>query len=95
MPNDIMPQFIAHVFGTYGPAALPIIVLYFVVRYLLDKDKERETNSKLELAAERELTKAERKRADDLQAELLKEARGNASLAEELKAALQLIAKGV
>lgn len=82
-----MPQFISHLFANYGPAALPLVVCYFIVKYLLDKDKERETAHKTELAAER-------KRGDDLQSELLKEARGNASLAEELKSALQQLAKG-
>ena len=94
MPEDMMPQVLAHLFATYGPAALPSIGLLLVIKYLLDKDKQRETTHKTELEAERERTRAERKRGDDLQVELLKEARGHAILAEELKAALQALAKG-
>ena len=94
MPDDMMPQVLAQLFATYGPAALPIIGLLLVIKYLLDKDKQRETTHKTELEAERERTRAERKRGDDLQIELLKEARGHAMLAEELKAALQALAKG-
>lgn len=94
MPEDMMPQVLTHLFVTYGPAALPIIGLLLVIKYLLDKDKQRETTHKTELEAERERTRAERKRGDDLQVELLKEARGHAMLAEELKAALQALAKG-
>ena len=94
MPEDMMPQVLAHLFVTYGPAALPIIGLLLVIKYLLDKDKQRETTHKTELEAERERVRAERKRGDDLQAELLKEARGHAMLAEELKAALQALARG-
>ena len=94
MPDDMMPQVLAQLFTTYGSAALPIIGLLLVIKYLLDKDKQRETTHKTELEAERERTRAERKRGDDLQIELLKEARGHAMLAEELKAALQALAKG-
>lgn len=94
MPEDVMPQMIAHLFATYGPAALPIIGLLLVIKYLLDKDKTRENNHKVELEAERERTRGERKRADDLNGELLIEARGHAVLAEELKNALQLLARG-
>ena len=94
MPEDMMPQVLAHLFATYGPAALPIIGLLLVIKYLLDKDKQRETTHKTELEAERERVWAERKRGDDLQSELLKEARGHAMLAEELKAVLQALARG-
>ena len=94
MPEEMMPQVLAQLFTTYGHAALPIIGLFLVIKYLLDKDKQRETTHKTELEAERERTRAERKRGDDLQVELLKEARGHAMLAEELKAALQALAKG-
>lgn len=94
MPEDLMPQMIGHLFATYGPAALPIIGLLLVIKHLLDKDKQRETVHKIELEAERERTRSERKRGDDLNGELLKEARGHATLAEDLKNALQLLAKG-
>lgn len=95
MPEEMVPQVIAHLFAQYGPAALPIIGLLLIIKYLLDKDKERETNHKTELEAERERTRTERKRGDELQVELLKEARGNATLGEQLKDALQtLAAKG-
>ena len=94
MSEDMSSQIFAHLFATYGPAALPIIGLLLVIKYLLDKDKQRETTHKMELEAERERTRGERKRGDDLQIELLKEARGHAMLAEELKSALQALAKG-
>ena len=94
MPDEVMPQVIAHLFTTYGPAALPIIGLLLVIKYLLDKDTQRETVHKAELEAELERTRSERKRGDDLQGELLAEARGHAMLAEELKNALQLLARG-
>ena len=94
MPEEMMPQVLAHLFATYGHAALPIIGLLLMIKYLLDKDKQRETTHKTELEAERERTRAERKRGDNLEVELLKEARGHAILAEELKAALQALAKG-
>ena len=94
MPEDMLPQVFSHLFATYGPAALPIIGLLLVIKYLLDKDKQRETTHKAELEAERERTRAERKRGDDLQVELLNEARGHAVLAEELKNALQVLAQG-
>ena len=94
MPEEMMPQIFGHLFATYGPAAIPICGLLLVIKYLLDKDKQRETTHKTELEAERERTRAERKRADDLNGELLKEARGHAVLAEELKNALQLLARG-
>lgn len=94
MPEDMMTQVLAHLFATYGPAALPIIGLLLVIKYLLDKDKQRETTHKMELEAERERVRAERKRGDDLQGKFLKETRGHAMLAEELKAALQALARG-
>lgn len=94
MPEEMTSQVFAHLFATYGPAALPIIGLLLIIKYLLDKDKEREVKHGTELEAERERTRAERKRGDDLQVELLKEARGHAALAEELKSALQLLARG-
>jgi len=94
MPEDMLPQVLGQIFATYGPAALPVIGLLLVIKYLLDKDKQRETIHKAELEAERERTRAERKRGDDLHGELLKEARGHAVLAEELKNALQLLARG-
>lgn len=94
MPEELYSQMFGHLFATYGPAALPIIGLLLVIKYLLDKDKQRENTHKVELEGERERTRAERKRADDLNGELLKEARGHAVLAEELKNALQLLATG-
>ena len=94
MPDGMMPQVLAQLFATYGPAALPIIGLLLVIKYLLDKDKQRETTHKTELETERERTRTERKRGDNLQAELLKEARNHAMLAEELKAALQALTRG-
>ena len=94
MPDDMLPQVFAHLFTTYGPAALPIIGLLLVIKYLLDKDKQRENNHKTELEAERDRTRSERKRADDFQVELLNEARSHAILAEEFKSALQLLARG-
>ena len=94
MTEEVTSQVFAHLFATYGTAALPIIGLLLVIKYLLDKDKQRENTHKTELEAERERTRAERKRGDDLQIELLKEARGHAVLAEELKNALQLLARG-
>ena len=92
MPEEMYSQVLGHLFATYGTAALPIIGLLLVIKYLLDKDKQRENTHKTELEAERERTRSERKRGDDLQVELLKEARGHAVLAEELKNALQLLA---
>ena len=94
MPDEMLPQVFAHLFSVYGPAAVPIIGLLLVIKYLLDKDKQRETTHKTEMEAERERTRAERKRGDDLQGELLTEARGHAVLAEELKNALLLLARG-
>ena len=94
MSENITAQVFTHLFATYGPAALPIIGLLLVIKYLLDKDKQREITHKTELEAERKRTRGERKRGDDLQIELLKEARGLAILAEELKSALQALAKG-
>lgn len=94
MPDDMVPQVIGHLFAQYGPAALPIIGLLLIIKYLLDKDKERENAHKTEVEAERERTRSERKRGDDLQAELLKEARGHALLAEQIKSALETLAKG-
>ena len=78
MGEDIMPQWFGQLFALYGPAAVPIIGLLLIIKYLLDKDKQRENAINL------------------LQAELLKEARGNATLAEELKKALYVLAsKGI
>lgn len=94
MPDEMVPQVIAHLFATYGPAALPIIGLLLVIKYLLDKDKQRETTHKTEMEAERERTRAERKRGDELQAELLTEARGHAVLAEDIKSVLQHLTRG-
>ena len=92
MPDEMTSQMLAHLFATYGPAALPIIGLLLIIKYLLDKDKEREGKHATEMEAERERTRAERKRADELQAELLKEARSNAVLAEEVKNVVQQMA---
>ena len=94
MPSEMLPQVITQLFVTYGPSAFPIVGLLLIVKYLLDKDKQRETTHKTELEAERAQTAAERKRGDDFQMELLKDARGNAMLAEELKGALQSLARG-
>ena len=94
MPDEMVPQVIAQLFATYGPAALPIIGLLLIIKYLLDKDKQRETAGKVELEAERQRTREERARGDRLQEELLREARGNASLAEELQRTMQSLVKG-
>lgn len=94
MPDEVMSQFIAHLFAAYGPVAFPVIGLLLIIKYLLDKDKQREIAHKEEIKTEREATKAERLRGDGLQVELLKEARGNAMLGEELKNALQVLARG-
>ena len=94
MTNEMTSQVFAQLFSTYGPLALPVVGLLLIVKYLLDKDKQRETIHKAELEAERERTRSERKRGDDLQMELLNEARGHAVLAEELKNALQVLAQG-
>ena len=90
----MVSQLFSHLFATYGPIAFPVIGLLLVIKYLMDKDKQRETNHKSELEAERERTRSERKRGDDLQMELLVEARGHAVLAEELKNALQVLVQG-
>ena len=74
---------VTQLFATYGPAALPIIGLLLIIKYLLDKDKQRELKHAEEIKAEREATKAERIKYDNAQAELLTEARSNALLAEE------------
>lgn len=93
MSEEMISQVFAHLFSTYGPLAFPVVGLLLIIKYLLDKDKQRETIHKAELEAERERTRSERKRGDDLQMELLNEARGHAVLAEELKNALQVLAK--
>lgn len=94
MPDEMVSQVVSHLFATYGPTALPIIGCLLIIKYFVDKDKERENAHKEEIKAERALTVAERKRGDDLQTELLQEARGSAMLAEEVKKALQVIAGG-
>ena len=91
MTDDMMSQVFVHLFSTYGPLAFPVMGLLLIIKYLLDKDKQRETIHKTELEAERERTRSERKRGDDLQMELLNEARGHAVLAEEVKNALQVL----
>lgn len=73
----------AQLFAIYGPAAVPIIGLLLIIKYLLDKDKQRELKHAEEIKSERESTKAERIKYENAQAELLTEARGNALLAEE------------
>ena len=93
MSEEMMSQVFVHLFSTYGPLAFPVAGLLLIIKYLLDKDKQRETIHKAELEAERERTRSERKRGDDLQMELLNEARGHAVLAEELKNALQVLAQ--
>ena len=93
MTDDMMSQVFVHLFSTYGPLAFPVMGLLLIIKYLLDKDKQRETIHKTELEAERERTRSERKRGDDLQMELLNEARGHAVLAEEVKNALQVLAQ--
>ena len=93
MSEEMMSQVFAHLFSTYGPLGFPVVGLLLIIKYLLDKDKQRETAHKEELEAERERTRSERKRGDDLQIELLNEARGHAVLAEELKNALQVLAQ--
>ena len=93
MSEEMMSQVFVHLFSTYGPLAFPVVGLLLIVKYLLDKDIQRETIHKTELEAERERTRSERKRGDDLQMELLNEARGHAVLAEELKNALQVLAQ--
>lgn len=72
--------------------AFPVVGLLLIIKYLLDKDKQRETAHKVELEGG-ECTRSERKRGDDLQIELLNEARGHAVLAEELKNALQILCR--
>lgn len=94
MPEEMYSQMFGHLLATYGPAAIPMVGLLLALRYFLEKDKERENKYAIEMEAERERTRAERKRGDDLMVELLKEARGNAMLAEELKIALRQLAKG-
>ena len=93
MTNEMMSQVFAHLFSIYGPLAFPVVGLLLIIKYLLDKDKQRETTHKAELEAERERARSERKRGDDLQMELLNEARGHAVLAEELKNVLQVLAQ--
>ena len=93
MSDEMMSQVFVHLFSTYGPLAFPVVGVLLIIKYLLDKDKQRETIHKAELEAERELTRSERKRGDDLQMELLNEARSQAVLAEELKNALQVLAQ--
>lgn len=93
MPEDMMSQMFAQLFATYGPLAIPIIGLLLVIKYMLDKDKQREIAHAAEIKEERAATKAERDTVNKLQAELLQEARGNAMLAEELKKALQVLVK--
>lgn len=92
MSEEILPPWFAQLFTVYGPAAVPIIGLLLVIKYLLDKDKQREIAHAEEIKAERDATRKEREGADKFQAELLTEARGNAMLAEELKRALQTLA---
>lgn len=99
MPEEVMTSGVAHIFAVYGPAALPIIGLLLIIKYLLDKDKQRETKHAEEIKEERAniekervKTQAERDKNDVLRKELLDEARGNADLAEELKKTLQLMA---
>ena len=94
MTDEMMTQVFTHLISTYGPLAFPVVGLLLIIKYLLDKDKQRETIHKAELEAERERTRSERKRGDDLQIELLIEARGHAVLAEELKNVLQVLAHG-
>jgi hypothetical protein len=91
MSDDIMSQMFVHLFSTYGPVAFPIFGLLLIIKYLLDKDKNRETICKAEVEAERERTRSERKRGDALQDELLAEAKGHAMLAEEIKKALDAL----
>ena len=93
MSEEMMSQVFVHLFSTYGPLAFPVVGLPLIIKYLLDKDKQRETIHKAELEAERERTRSERKRGDDLQIELLNEARGHAVLAEALENALQILAR--
>lgn len=93
MSEEMMSQVFVYLFSTYGPLASPVVGVLLIIKYLLDKDKQRETIHKAELEAERERTRSERKRGDDLQMELLNEARGHAVLAEELKNALQVLAQ--
>lgn len=82
-----MPPGTAELFAVYGPAGGIIIILGLIVKYLLDQQKEKDQAHKAEITAER-------KRGDDLQAELLREARGAADLAEQMKKALEALAKG-
>ena len=92
MPDEVMTSGVAHIFAAYGPAALPIIGLLLIIKYLLDKDKQRETKHAEEIKEERVKIQAERDKNEVLRKELLDEARGNADLAEELKKTLQLMA---
>ncbi len=86
MPEDVMSQFIAHIFTTYGPMGFPVVGLLLIIKYLLDKDKQREAAHKVEI----DTLGA---KVDLLQTELLKEARGNATLADEVKKILQVVAR--
>ncbi len=89
MSDNIMPEWFTQLSEIYGTAAFPIIGLLLIIKYLLDKDKQRELAHGIQI-------KAERDKNETLQNELLKEARGNAMLAEELKKALTvLITRGV
>jgi hypothetical protein len=92
MTEEVMTSGVAHIFAVYGPAALPIIGLLLIIKYLLDKDKQRETKHAEEIKEERANTQAERTKNEALRVELLTEARNNASLAEESKKILQLLA---
>lgn len=87
MPEDLVPQAMTQIFAVYGPAALPIIGLLLVIKYLLDERKQIIEAHKIEIAAERA-------RSQELQEQLLLEARGNADLAEAAKRALEEIARG-
>jgi hypothetical protein len=91
----VIPQFLKYLIDTYGSATVPIIGAAMTIKYLLDKDKNRESVHKIELEVERERIRSERKRGDELQAQLLEEARSHALLAEELRNALHVLAKGI
>jgi hypothetical protein len=92
MPDDVMTSSVAQIFSVYGPAALPIIGLLLIIKYLLDKDKQREIKHDMEMKEEEAKIEVERNKNDVLRTDLLTEARGNATLAEELKKTLQLMA---
>ncbi len=87
--DPMSASFFDKLFALYGAAAIPIIGLLLIVKYLLDKDKQREAANGIAMKAQTEKTEAERARGDQLQRELLEEARSGAMLTEELRKAME------